>query len=269
MSSANSSLRVLIVEDEPLFADLLEEALLDLSYHVIGPAYDAAGAMALLRSTSPPPDVALLDIHLGERGPDGIELAARLLAERPLPLIFLTSQTDTESFERARQVGPAAYLVKPADAGALQRAIELAVSNFVAAHPSGSTPAADEDDHGAEGPIFTSATTGALLPNALFVKEEGLLVKVNLEEISWIVTEGKTCRLALSKGRIVSVRQPLRDISQHLPAEKFVQIQRSYLINADCIERIDPVRNIVQVSGQLLPIGRAYRDALLERLHLV
>lgn len=265
MHPHSSRLRILVVEDEPLFALQLEAALSDLSYHVIGPAADAATALALARAAAPPPDVALLDIQLGRSGPDGIELAAQLLAERPLPLIFLTSQADAESFERARALGPAAYLIKPAAADALQRAIELAVANFAAAqHPA---PAPSADDR-AEPPLFATAGTGALLPGALFVKEDGLLVKVKLDDISWITAEGKYCRLALSHGRTVLVRQPLRDISQHLPPAQFVQIQRSHIINADCIERLDPVRNIVQVAGQLLPLSRAFRDELLERLHL-
>lgn len=268
MKPADSRLRILVVEDEPLFAAQLEDALLELNYHVIGPAYDGGAALHLARTTSPPPDVALLDIHLGPRSADGIAVAASLLADRRLPLIFLTSQADTASFERARSLGPAAYLVKPADPTALQRAIELAVANFTA--PVSPEPTvSDDDEHNLEGSLFAKAGTGALLPNALFVKEDGLLVKVSLSDISWVMAEGKHCRLALRAGTNVLVRQPMREISQHLPAGQFVQIQRSYLINAECIERIDPVRNIVQVAGQLLPIGRAHRDALLERLHLV
>ena len=265
LEANHSPLRVLVVEDEPLFALQLETTLTDLGYTVIGPMADADAALSSYRTALPSPDVALLNIRLGRHSVDGIALAALLLAERPLPLIFLTSQTDASSFERARQLGPAAYLVKPVDPPALQRAIELAVANFVQA---GQPAAAAEDDR-SEVPLFSTAGTGALLPDSLFVKEEGLLVKVTLTDISSIASEGKFCRIALKAGRTVLVRQTLRDISQHLPSGHFVQIQRSYLINAACIERIDPVRNIVQVAGQLLPLSRAYRDALLERLRLV
>lgn len=260
-SRATSPLRVLVVEDEPLFAELLEACLADLHYIVLGPVSSAAAALALVREGNAKPDVALLDIYLGERSLDGIELARRLLAERPLPLIFLTSQADAVSFERARQLCPAAYLVKPADPAAIQRAIELAVSNFV----SSSLARQEATDNS----LYATPGMAALLPNAIFLKEGGLLVKVLLHDITWIEAEGKYCQLALSGGRVVQVRQPLRDISQHLPLEQFVQIQRSYLINAEYIERIDPVRNIVQVAGNILPIGLMYRDNLLERLRLI
>ncbi len=258
---ATSPLRVLVVEDEPLFAELLEACLSDLRYEVLGPASSAAAALALVRDGNARPDVALLDIYLGERSLDGIELARRLLAERPLPVIFLTSQADTASFERARQVCPAAYLVKPADPATIQRAIELAVSNFARASSAGPGTA--------DGSLYATPGGAALLPGAIFLKEDGLLVKVVLHDIAWIEAEGKYCRVALSGGRVVQVRQPLRDIIQHLSSEYFVQIQRSYLINAEHIERIDPVRNMVQVAGNILPIGLMYRDHLLERLRLI
>ena len=262
-------LRILVVEDEPLFAEQIEAALDDLAYHVLGPAPDAAAALALVKTALPPPDVALLDIHLRGGGPDGIELARQLLAIRPLPLIFLTSLADEASFARARSVGPAAYLVKPVEAASLQRAIELAVANFAVAHrPDHDDAAADEAARDASA-MFATPNASVLLPNALFVKEEGLLVKVPLADILWITTEEGVCRLTLVRGRTVTTRQKIRDLAAYLPADHFVQIHRSYLINADALERLDPVSGIVQVCGQLLPLGRLYRDDLMRRLRLV
>jgi DNA-binding LytR/AlgR family response regulator len=248
-----------------LYAAQLKQTLSNLSYVVVGPAPDPAAALLLFRSADLPPDVALLDIHLGHRGPDGIELAKQLLAERQLPIIFLTSQADTTSFTRARQLGPAAYLVKPADAMALQRAIELAIINFASRQPD----KFENKELVIDDQTFIIPNTGILLPTMLFVKEKGLLVKIDMDDISWVMAEGKYCQLALSKGRLVQVRQSLQKLIQHLHTSQFVQIQRSYLVNARCIERIDPVRNIVQVDGHLLPIGLVYRDKLLERLQLL
>jgi DNA-binding LytR/AlgR family response regulator len=268
-TASNSALRVLVVEDEPLIAGQLEAVLADLAYQVIGPAPSVATALTLARTAPLPPSVALIDINLGGRGPDGIDLARQLLAERPLPLVFLASQADAASFARAQQLGPAAYIVKPVDPTALQQAIELAVVNFAAIQQLGGHAAIFVDEEPGAPSEFAIPDTGFLLPQALFLKEEGLLVKVLLNEISWITADEGGCRLALSGGRTVQVRQTLRELTDQLPGNQFVQIQRSYIINANCIERIDPVRNIVQVSGQLLPLSRSYRDELLKRLRLV
>jgi DNA-binding LytR/AlgR family response regulator len=237
--------RVLVVEDEPLYAEQLEAALQDLGHEPIGPAPDARIALSLHRTETI--DLALLDVQL--RGPvDGIALAAQLLAHRPIPLLFLTSCADDETFAAARQVGPAAYLIKPVEPAALQRAIMLALSNFKAQKApveasSNPTPASD----------------------ALFVKENGLLEKIHLGQVQCVEADNKVCRLVLA-GRSIVVRLPLRELVQHLPPSRFVQIQRSYFVNLDYVSRLDPVRGLVQVGEHLLPVGRTYQAELLRRL---
>ncbi|WP_201978953.1 LytR/AlgR family response regulator transcription factor [Hymenobacter rubidus] len=245
------AIRVLIVEDEPIYADQLEAYLQDLGCEPIGPAPDARIALSLFRTEAI--DLVLLDVHL--RGPvDGIELAAQLRALRPIPLIFLTSQADDAAFARARPLGPAAYLIKPVALDALQRAMALAVDRFAA-------PAAPANE-----PAPTPLALPGPMPEALFVKENGLLEKIRIGEIQSVEARDKACRLVLA-GRVVLVRMPLREVVRHLPPERFVQIQRSYYVNLDHIERLDPVRNLVQVGEQLLPVGETYHDDLLRRLH--
>jgi DNA-binding LytR/AlgR family response regulator len=261
MLKNSAPLRILLVEDEPLFAELLAVYLENMGYEPLGPSENATQALALCQEGTWP-DLALLDINL--RGPvDGVELAQQLVARRPLPLIFLTSQQDRESFDRARRLGPAAYLVKPITPEALQRAIELAIANFAAGH--GSLPI--REDEPANAPVFAEANTGVLLPEALFVKEDGVLVKVRLPDVRWVEADGVGCRLALAD-RVVQVNQNLRELAPILSAMDFVQIESNYLVNAHHIERVDPVRNLVQVGGQLLPLTSRYRDELLRRLQL-
>ncbi|RVT96343.1 response regulator [Rhodovarius crocodyli] len=57
-----NAIRVLVVEDEPLVAMLLEDALLDAGAEVLGPVGTVADALAMLEQL---PDVALLDLRLG------------------------------------------------------------------------------------------------------------------------------------------------------------------------------------------------------------
>jgi DNA-binding LytR/AlgR family response regulator len=239
--------RVLVVEDEPLYAEQLEAALQDLGHEPIGPAPDARIALALHRTETI--DLALLDVQL--RGPvDGIALAAQLLAHRPVPLLFLTSCADDETFAAARLVGPAAYLIKPVEPAALQRAIVLAISNFKAEAPL------------ADAPCIPPAAPAS---DVLFVKENGLLEKIHLGEVQCVEADNKVCRLVLA-GRSIVVRLPLRELVQHLPPSRFVQIQRSYFVNLDYVARLDPVRGLVQVGEHLLPVGRTYQAELLRRL---
>jgi DNA-binding LytR/AlgR family response regulator len=240
-------IRVLIVEDEPLYADQLELHLHKLGYEAVGPAANARTALALFRAE--PIDLVLLDVQL--RGAmDGIELAAALLALRPVPILFLTSLADDATFARARPLGPAAYLTKPVAADALQRAMALAVDSFGAPLTPPEVPA-------------TAASLSSA--NALFIKENGLLEKICLSEIRSVEANDKMCRLVLAD-RTVQVRMALRELVHHLPADRFVQIQRSYFVNLDHIRRLDPLHSVLQVGEQLLPVSETYYAELLRRL---
>ncbi len=55
--------RVLILEDEPLIALALVDILTEAGCLVVGPAYDACGALKEISES--PPDAAILDVNLG------------------------------------------------------------------------------------------------------------------------------------------------------------------------------------------------------------
>lgn len=77
--------RILIIEDEPVIATLLEEMLTEHGYKVVAVASTLAQAEALAGSLDL--DVALLDVTLGS---DEVFPVARLLEERNLPFVFTT-----------------------------------------------------------------------------------------------------------------------------------------------------------------------------------
>ena len=251
-NGTDGAVRVLVVEDESLFAEQVELILLGMGYEPVGPAASAQIALALYRTEAI--DLVLLDISL-RGGTDGIQLAEQQLAHYPVPIIFLTSHIDEETFRQAQQVGPVAYLTKPIETEALRRAITLAVRNCAAlAWPPQNSP--------------PPASPVATLPEAVFVKENGLLEKVYLRDIYSVEADNKTCSLTLAE-RVLPVRISLRELSQYLPAERFVQIQRSYFVNVEHIVRLDPTRHLVQVGKQVLPVGRLYLLELMSRLRTI
>src|SRR5688500_5081090 len=90
---------VLIVDDEPLNRDLLEQELLEAGYRTLSAAN---GAQALELAAKGHPDLVLLDALM--EGLDGFETCRRLKeaeATRAIPVIFLTSLSDTEIKLRA------------------------------------------------------------------------------------------------------------------------------------------------------------------------
>ena len=116
--------RILIVEDEGVVAIDIEEALLSFNYDVAGIAPSAAEALELVVERKP--DLVLMDIHLGE-GPDGIEAAETIKQAHGIPVVFLTAYADRITVDRAKQIDPYGYVLKPFRYPELRTAIELAL----------------------------------------------------------------------------------------------------------------------------------------------
>ena len=115
---------ILIVEDEQIVAVDIQSSLECLGYRVAGTA--ASGDEACQMAARFEPDLVLMDVRID--GPfDGIETARRIRQIREVPVVFLTAYSDLETLERAKQIEPYGYLVKPFAEHDLQAAIEVAL----------------------------------------------------------------------------------------------------------------------------------------------
>jgi DNA-binding NarL/FixJ family response regulator len=123
--------RVLIVEDEPVIAENISLYLSNNDYVISGIAYDNEEARRQLTHNTP--DVVLMDINLGSNE-DGIDLAKFINGHYNIPLLFLTSYADRDTINRAKEVEPSAYILKPFSERALLSSFEIAISNFARRH---------------------------------------------------------------------------------------------------------------------------------------
>lgn len=114
-------LRVLIVDDNEVSADMLGLLLRELGY-VVRVAYDGPRALSLAAELEP--DVAVLDIGLPVM--DGYELAMRLReahGARGMRLVALTGYGQDQDVERSKRAGFDRHLVKPIDTNELESAL--------------------------------------------------------------------------------------------------------------------------------------------------
>jgi DNA-binding NtrC family response regulator len=115
---------ILIVEDELIVAVDVESMLQRLGYRVVGIATTSEEACRTAAASKP--DLVLMDIRID--GPiDGIETARQIRQLRDVPIVFLTAYTDRETLDRAKEIGPYGYLVKPFAERDLQATIEMAL----------------------------------------------------------------------------------------------------------------------------------------------
>lgn len=118
--------RALIIEDETLPGFQIRSALEKLGHTVIGQASDSQEAAAMYRDHQA--DLVLVDIRLGPE--DGIDLAAKLLAQRRCPMVIVSAFSDETLHVRAAAAGAFGYLIKPVTKDALAAQIVIAVRRF-------------------------------------------------------------------------------------------------------------------------------------------
>jgi PAS domain S-box-containing protein len=115
---------VLIVEDERVIAKDIQQTLRGMGYDAFAIASSAEEAIA--RVSERCPDLVLMDIRI-EGARDGIETARLLSALHDVPVVFLSAHADEATLERAKKVGPYAFLAKPVKPADLRGAIETSV----------------------------------------------------------------------------------------------------------------------------------------------
>jgi len=90
----------------------------------------------------------------------------------------------------------------------------------------------------------------------LFIKTDGKLVKINLNDL--LLVEGLKDYLYLHlKNEKLIVLDTLKEFEAKLPAPSFMRVHKSYIIRLDQIETIE--RNRVFIQNKIVPIGETYK----------
>ncbi len=103
--------KILAVDDTPASLRLLTDILKAEGYEVRSAI---SGKLALFAAASNPPDLVLLDIRMPEM--DGFEVCRRLKADPvtvDVPVIFVSSASETEEKVRGFEVGALDFVTKP------------------------------------------------------------------------------------------------------------------------------------------------------------
>jgi DNA-binding NarL/FixJ family response regulator len=105
-------MKVLLVDDHPLFIDGLKNMLNSRGVEVVGKARDGLEALEKARSLSP--DLILMDIHMPRC--DGVSATRLIKAERPeIRIVMLTMSAENEDLFAAIRSGACGYLLKTLD----------------------------------------------------------------------------------------------------------------------------------------------------------
>ncbi len=114
-------MRLLLVDDHPLFLEGLCNLLTSRGIEVVGTARDGFEALAQVRVLHP--DVVLMDIQMPRC--NGLDATRLIKAECPeIRVVMLTASLDDEDLFQAVRVGASGYLVKTQDTRAFFSSLE-------------------------------------------------------------------------------------------------------------------------------------------------
>src|SRR6201994_4172549 len=220
------TLNCVIIDDEPIARKLLQEYIEETDFlTLVGTAENPLKATGLINKMDV--DLIFLDINMPKM--NGLDF---LRSATNLPMIIMTTaygQYALDGFEMA----VVDYLVKPFPLErflkASQKALELKKlkQNKIAA------PEKDGADY-------------------FYVKCEGKIEKVIYDELIYVEAMANYVTLYTLNDKLV-VYLTIKGILEKLPAEKFLQVHKSYIININSVKTIEG--NMLHVGGTKITIG--------------
>ncbi|MCB0693621.1 MAG: LytTR family DNA-binding domain-containing protein [Saprospiraceae bacterium] len=227
-------IRTLIIDDEPLAREILESHAAQIpELEVLASCGNALEANEIVQSTEV--DLLFLDIQMPQIS--GLDWLRSL---RTPPLVIFTtafSEYAVEGFE----LNAIDYLLKPIAFDRFLKAVNKAKEQLRSRKPE-----AGSDQY-------------------MFVKADKKLVKVSFEDIVYIEGLKDYVIIRLEQDRVITL-QTMKSLEEKLPTALFKRIHRSYIVNVQKIQALDGSMIEVNLKNQtkLLPIGKNYRDEVLE-----
>lgn len=234
-----SSLRTLIVDDEPLAVERMQVICAKLSdLNVVGTASDGSAALRLIDALKP--DLVLLDMTMPEA--DGLSVA-RKLAEKAAadgghrPAVIFVTAHDHFAVE-AFDLDAVDYVLKPVATERLERAIERALARRT---------------------VRTERRSDWL--EELWVPHRSELLRIEVAQVNRIDAERDYVRLHV-EDRTYLLLQTIAGLEERLNPEEFIRIHRSTILRRDAIRGLRHdglgVWSVEIEDGEALRIGRTY-----------
>lgn len=228
----------LIVEDEPLAAEILQDYISQLPFleckHV---CRDAIYAMQILQSEKI--DVMFVDIHLPKiKGLDFIKTL-----KQPPQIIITTAYREyaIDGYE----LNVVDYLLKP-----------ISFNRFITAVNKLKKEKVDINRG-------TANRISGDTKEQLMINVNKKTVKIDINDILLIESRKEYIHITTS-GKSFDTRVNISEISDQLPKEKFLRIHRSFIVAIDKINAFSATS--VEINGNSIPIGRSYREIAQQAL---
>lgn len=227
------SIRVLIVDDEPLarqrLADLLER---EPDVEIVGEATNGDGAIDEIRELDP--DVVFLDVQMP--GKNGFDVVREIGPDLMPATIFVTAYDQYAL--RAFDVAAVDYLVKPFDDERFEQALQRA-RRMLQLEEVGEIARRLRmvlDGHAVPGaPSEGRAEGRGGYLQRIAVESRGTIRVIPVDQIDYITASGPYVTLHVD-GETHIIRERMQTLEERLDPAAFVRIHRSTIVRIDRIE---------------------------------
>ncbi|MDE6442873.1 MAG: LytTR family DNA-binding domain-containing protein [Muribaculaceae bacterium] len=232
-------LNCIVVDDEPLARELLKTYISKTPTLCLIGCYESA-ADAVKPMIDGNTDVIFLDINMPLL--NGIEFAA--IVPPDTRIIFVTAY-DRYAIEGFR-VNALDYLLKPVSYSDFLRSVTRALDWKKLKVAS----------------LNRSETKHA--PRLLTVKTEGRLMQMRIDSILYIEVRNDRVLVVRNDGEPIPSLKSLKEIEEMLPADSFMRVHRSFIVNIPQVEMVE--RNRIIFGKTYIPISESKREDFLSRL---
>lgn len=227
-------MNVIIVDDEPLAQEVLETYVSKFpALNLIAKCSNAVEAFDVLNNNNI--DLMFLDIQMPQIS--GIDFLKTL----PNPPLVIFTTAYSEYAMDGYELNVVDYLLKPISLDRFAKAVNKAVAKELQENepsPPASTESADY----------------------IFVKADKKLIKIRFDQINYIEGLKDYVILHTPNGRVVTL-QTMKSLEIKLPSDIFMRVHRSFIVNMGNISIIEG--NTIQIEKKIIPIGKNYKDVLL------
>jgi DNA-binding LytR/AlgR family response regulator len=228
------TIRCAILDDEPMAVALLSKYVEKISsFELVKATTNPFEILELIAQTTI--DVLFIDIQMPEL--TGIQMMEMLGNKTKFVITSAYSEYALKGYEH----NVVDYLLKPISFDRFYKCIQK-IESLAQEKPAPT--------------VEIAAKTEEKPDEFLFIKTDGKLVKINLNDL--LLVEGLKDYLYLHlKNEKLIVLDTLKDFEAKLPASDFMRVHKSYIIRLDQIESIE--RNRVFIQKNVVPIGETYK----------
>jgi len=229
------TLKCIAIDDEPLALDIIEDYVSKVEFlELEAKTTSAIEALKIIKSKSI--DLVFLDIQMPELS--GFEILESLDDK---PLIIFTSAYDDYAVD-SYNYNAIDYLLKPFSFARFLKSVEKAQKLFISNQ-------SEQEIIGKKEKV-----------KYIFVNVDGNIIKLFLNDILFIKSLTDYIEIKTS-GKKYIVRESLKDVEKTLASNNFIRVHKSYIVSLSKIDLIEG--NTIKIHNEEIPIGRSYRNTLL------